>query len=125
MLRFLQHYIGEDKIDTIMQNFYEEWQFKHPSPDDFISYFNFHLEEDIDWFFKNVFSSTLNIDYSIKESKDKFIVQKLGGFNAPYEVAYYDKNGKELKRSWYKQSSNFAYYDKPINCSYAVIDLIE
>ena len=122
MLRFLQHYIGEDKIDTIMQNFYEEWQFKHPSPDDFISYFDSYLEEDVDWFFKNVFSSTLNIDYSIKESKDKFIVQKLGGFNAPYEVAYYDKNGKELKRSWYKQYSNFAYYDKPINCSYAVID---
>ena len=35
MLRFLQHYIGEEKMDSIMQQFYNEWKFRHPSPEDF------------------------------------------------------------------------------------------
>ena len=57
-----------------------------------------------------------------KKKRKKFVVQNLGGFDSPYEVAYYDKNGKELKRSWYRQDSEFAEYDKPYSCDYAVID---
>ena len=87
MLRFLQHYIGEEKMDTIMQKFYKEWQFRHPSPDDFRYYFDFYLDEDLDWFFDNVFSSTASIDFGIKKIKNRFLVQNLGGFNAPYEIA--------------------------------------
>ena len=122
MLRFLQHYIGEDKMDQILKQFYKEWQFKHPSPDDFKYYFDSNLDENLDWFFEDVFANTSNIDYSIKEKRKKFVVQNLGGFDSPYEVAYYDKNGKELKRSWYRQDSEFAEYDKPYSCDYAVID---
>ena len=121
MLRFLQHYIGEEKMDTIMQKFYKEWQFRHPSPDDFRYYFDFYLDEDLDWFFDNVFSSTASIDFGIKK-KNRFLVQNLGGFNAPYEIAYYNKDGDQIERNWYRQDQEYEYYQIPDNCFYAVID---
>ena len=122
MLRFLQHYIGEEKMDTIMQKFYKEWQFRHPSPDDFRYYFDFYLDEDLDWFFDNVFSSTASIDFGIKKIKNRFLVQNLGGFNAPYEIAYYNKDGDQIERNWYRQDQEYEYYQIPDNCFYAVID---
>ena len=76
-----------------MQKFYKEWQFRHPSPDDFRYYFDFYLDEDLDWFFDNVFSSTASIDFGIKKLKNRFLVQNLGRFNVPYEIAYYNEDG--------------------------------
>ncbi len=122
MLRFLQHYIGEEKMDTIMQQFYKEWKFRHPSPDDFRYYFDFYLDEDLDWFFDNVFFSTKSIDFSIKKLKNRFMVQNLGDFNAPYEIAYYNEDGDQLKRNWCRQDKEYKYYEIPDNCFYAVID---
>ena len=44
MMRYLQHYLGEEKLDIIMQDYYESWKFKHPEPKDFLSFFNKHLD---------------------------------------------------------------------------------
>ena len=122
MLRFLQHYIGEEKMDTIMQKFYNEWQFRHPSPDDFRYYFDSYLDEDLDWFFEKVFSSTASIDFDIKKIKNRFVVQNSGGFNVPYEIAYYNDDGDEIERNWCRQDQEYEYYEIPDNCFYAVID---
>jgi len=122
MLRFLQHYIGEEKMDSIMQQFYNEWKFRHPSPKDFRYYFDLHLDENMDWFFDNVFTNTTSIDFGIKKIKNQFQVQNLGDFNSPYEIAYYNKDGYELKRRWHRQKQKSAFYIVPENCSYAIID---
>ena len=31
---YLQHYLGEEKMNEIMQEFFDEWKFKHPQPND-------------------------------------------------------------------------------------------
>ncbi|MBT7520016.1 MAG: M1 family metallopeptidase, partial [Candidatus Marinimicrobia bacterium] len=62
MMRFLQHYLGEEKMDDIMQDFYETWKFRHPQPDDLKFFFDKHIDEDITWFFENVFETTSYID---------------------------------------------------------------
>ena len=54
--------------------------------------------------------------------KNQFQVQNLGDFNSPYEIAYYNKEGYELKRRWYRQKQKSAFYKIPENCSYAIID---
>jgi len=44
--RFLQHYLGEDKMDEIMQDYYETWKFKHPYPEDIRTVFEKHTDKD-------------------------------------------------------------------------------
>ena len=54
-MRYLQHYLGEDKMDEILQDFYRQWEFRHPYPEDLEAVFAAHLQKDLDWFFDNVF----------------------------------------------------------------------
>ncbi|MBA64622.1 MAG: hypothetical protein CMG55_02355 [Candidatus Marinimicrobia bacterium] len=122
MMRYLQHYIGEEKMDLIMQEFYETWKFRHPSPINFKYFFDKHLDEDVDWFFDNVFDKTTSIDFGIKKRRNKFEIINHGNFNVPFEIAYYNKKGNELVREWYKTDQKVTLYDIPKNCSYATID---
>ena len=55
---FFYNYLGEEKIDIIMQDYFNSWKFRHPGPEDFISFFNKHLDENIDWFFDKMIDST-------------------------------------------------------------------
>ena len=100
MMRYLQHYIGEEKMDKAMQEFYETWKYKHPGPNDFYSIFDKHIDEDLSYFFENVFDKNTFIDFGIKKVKDGFLLENKGSFNTPVEVAFYDKNYKELDREW-------------------------
>ena len=72
MMRFLQHYIGEEKIDQVNQDFYEIWKFRHPQPDDYLSLFSKHLNEDLEWFFDNLLNKTTYIDFGIKKKDENF-----------------------------------------------------
>ncbi len=67
MMRFLQHYLGEEKMDEIMQDFYETWKFRHPQPDDLEYFFDKHIDGDVNWFFENVFEKTSYIDFGISK----------------------------------------------------------
>ena len=95
-MRYLQHYLGEERLDVIMQDYYESWKFKHPGPKDFVSFFNKHLDEDINWFFENMIDSTTYIDYKISKKNGKYFLENVGSFNAIAEVAYYDEDNKEI-----------------------------
>lgn len=33
----IEQYIGRDRFDSVMKRYYEQWKFKHPQPEDFIS----------------------------------------------------------------------------------------
>ena len=58
-MRYLQHYLGEGKMDEILQDFYKQWEFRHPYPEDLEAVFSAHLQEDLDWFFDNVFEKVI------------------------------------------------------------------
>ena len=122
MMRFLQHYLGEEKIDQIMQDFYETWKFRHPQPDDFRSFFEKHLDEDITWFFENVFEKTSYIDFSITKNDNMFLLTNSGTFNVPVEVAYYDEAGEEISRLWVRTNDTTTQLDAPHNSASATID---
>ena len=60
-----------------MQDYYESWKFKHPGPKDFLSFFNKHLDEDINWFFENMIDSTTYIDYKISKKMENIFLRTL------------------------------------------------
>ena len=99
-MRYLEHYLSEEKIDIIFKDFFQKWKFKHPYPDDLEEIFNYHTNENLDWFFDNVFEKTTYVDYGITYVRNRFILYNYGTFACPVEVAYYDKNNKEINRQW-------------------------
>jgi len=122
MMRFLQHYIGEEKIDQVNQDFYEIWKFRHPQPDDYLSLFSKHLNEDLEWFFDNLLNKTTYIDFGIKKKDEKFLLTNFGTFNVPVEVAFYDDSAQEISRSWVRTDETTILLDAPLNSVSATID---
>ena len=122
MMRYLQHYIGESKIDIILKDYFESWKFKHPKSNDLINSFNNHLDEDVSWFFENLIDSTTYIDYMAHKRNGKFIIKNNGNFNVPIEVAFYDKRNKEVGKEWVRFQGGSHTLETPIGCKKIIID---
>jgi len=122
MMRYLQHYLGEEKMDMIMKDFYETWKFKHPGVNDFYSVFEKHTEDDLKSFFENVFDKTSFIDFGIKRENGEFLVENKGSFNTPIEIAYYNNEHKEILKEWIEFDGKTEVLNSPKAATYAVID---
>ena len=121
-MRYLQHYLGEDKMDEILQDFYRQWQYRHPYPEDLETVFAAHLKENLDWFFDNVFEKTTYVDYGIIKTDDQFILHNYGTFTCPVEVAFYNGSGQEIQRDWYHKIDNKKIMSLPLGAVSARID---
>jgi len=62
---YLITYLGEEKMDAIMQQYFNEWKFKHPSPNDFRKIVEDETGKDLGWFFNDLINSTKKLDYKI------------------------------------------------------------
>ncbi len=65
----LRSYLGDSKFDQIMQNYFSQWKFKHPQPEDFRSAFDTTTNKNLDWFFHDIVTTTDKLDYAIKKIK--------------------------------------------------------
>lgn len=84
---YLYHYLGEEKFNEIMQQFYEDWKFKHPSPEDLEYAFRTATDKNLDWFFDGLISTTNRIDYKIITAKNnKVLVKNVGDIASPIAI---------------------------------------
>lgn len=67
-LKWLESYMGEETFEKAMKDYYQQFQFKHPQPEDFERIFKSHANKDIQWFF-DVMQQDKSIDFAIKSSK--------------------------------------------------------
>ncbi len=68
-LKLLEKYVGTEKFDEIMQAFYDEWKFKHPSPEALQKHWEKSSTQNISWFFEGLMESNQKVDYAIKSVK--------------------------------------------------------
>ena len=120
--RFLQHYLGEEKMDKVMQDYYKNWKFKHPYPDDFQRVFENHTDKDLGWYFDGVFNTTDYIDFSIQKSRGRYIITNEGQLKTPVEVVFYGRNHIEIERRWIEGFEWRSTLNPPSNTWYAIID---
>jgi len=99
---YLQHYLGENKIDEIMHEFFDSWKFKHPSPGDLKYIFDKHTDSDLSWYFDGVINDTKVIDYSIKSDADGYLLTNNGSLTLPVEVAFYNDQDEIIESNWYE-----------------------
>jgi len=117
---YLEHYLGEDKLNEIMHDFYNEWKFKHPQPEDIRATFEKHTDIDLSWYFDDVLNTTNFIDYSIKKKGNTVTISKSGEMDAPVEVAYFDKDGLKIDSKWIEETTGNKIL-LPDNTDYAIV----
>ncbi len=62
---YLMAYIGEKKMDEAMKQYFNEWCFKHPQPEDLKKILERVSEKKLDWFFNDLINTTKKLDYKI------------------------------------------------------------
>ncbi|MEO8568301.1 MAG: M1 family metallopeptidase [Ginsengibacter sp.] len=61
--------LGADRFDYAFKTYIRRWAYKHPQPNDFFRTMNDAGGEDLNWFWKEWFFETWNLDQSVKNIK--------------------------------------------------------
>lgn len=103
---YLRHYLGDEKFDEAMHKYYENYEFKHPQPEDLQRIFEETLNEELNWVFEDLIKTTKRIEARLGrvksvESGYKVTVHNTGATKSPIPVAV--MNGNEiLELKWTK-----------------------
>ena len=98
VLAQLRYIIGEENFWNTLQNYFNDWAFKHPTPNDFIRCAEKTSGIELDWFLTDWTQTTNTIDYSIKsydskENQTVITVERVGLMPMPVEVQVLMKDG--------------------------------
>jgi hypothetical protein len=88
--KYLQHYLGTEKFDAMMQAYFEKWKFKHPLPNDFRIHAESFTQKDLSWFFDEVLANTKKMDYKVKiVSNNQLVVKNNGQLKTPFPITQF------------------------------------
>ena len=87
----LGYIIGEDNLKKTLKRYFDEWKFKHPTPNDFIRVAEKVSGAELSWYLLDWTKTTNTIDYGIKNvnvSENSTIVtlERIGLMPMPIEV---------------------------------------
>lgn len=88
---YLEQYVGKANMDRAMQAYYQQWQFRHPSPEDFRQVMEAELEY-LPWLFDGLLYSNGRLDYALLRTVpqgDSLAVwlENRGDINGPVPLA--------------------------------------
>lgn len=92
IFNYLKSYMGNNAFNIMMQDYFTQWQFKHPQPADFENLVKKHLpEQNIEWLFDGLIESSGHIDYGLtKLTKTangwEAIIKNKGDINGPIQI---------------------------------------
>lgn len=89
---YLLEYLGDDKTNLLMLEYFERWKFKHPQPEDFEAVAIEVVGDSLSWFFNDVIRSADKMDYSIsrikkEEGKLRIKVRNNGKIAGPFPIS--------------------------------------
>ena len=88
----LGYIIGEDNLAKTIKRYFNEWKFKHPTPNDFKRVAEKVSGMQLDWYLTHWTQTTNTIDYGIKEvisttnNNTKIILERIGLIPMPIDV---------------------------------------
>ena len=100
----LEYIVGKDAFWKGMKRYFNEWKFKHPTPNDFLRVMEKTSGLELNWFMDLWVGTTQHIDYSIEElEKEKkgqteIELKRIGQIPMPLDIKIVDKDGNT---TWY------------------------
>ena len=73
---YLRAYLGDSVFDSVMHDYYREWKFRHPQPDDLRSSFESLTGKNLSWFFDDLLTTTKRLDYKILRFENQHLLVK-------------------------------------------------
>lgn len=109
----LMGYLGEEKFDKCMREYYTKWKFKHPQPEDLKHVLESCSGTNLDWFFKDLIGTRQARDLKLLSLKadtaDKtnmlLRVKQKGDLIAPFPVSAI-KGDSVLFTKWYEPNAD-------------------
>lgn len=96
----LGYVIGQDKLMETLKKYYEDFKFKHPTPNDIKRTAEKVSGMELDWYLTDWTQTTNTIDYAINEvvadgNKTKVILERKGLMPMPLDLLVVDGNGNQ------------------------------
>ena len=87
----LGYLIGNDKMMQTLRRYYDEYKFKHPTPNDFKRIAEKVSGAELDWYLTDWTQTTNTIDYAIKEvseagSSTNIVLERIGRMPMPIDL---------------------------------------
>jgi hypothetical protein len=97
---YLDAYVGEEAVDSMMHAYYETWKFKHPSPEDLQLVMENHSPLEFDWIFEHGMAAEDPMDYKITAVSDRSVTIKNNGvMDAPVHLVAF-KGDEVVAEKW-------------------------
>lgn len=98
MLAQLGYIIGQENLDKTLKRYYKEWQFKHPTPNDFIRVAEKVSGAQLRWYLNDWTRTTNTIDYGIKniaekENQTEITLERIGLMPMPIDLTVHFTDG--------------------------------
>ncbi|UOQ72171.1 M1 family metallopeptidase [Hymenobacter cellulosilyticus] len=105
LLRYLAGYLGQEQFDKVMHAYYDQWQFRHPYPEDMQAVFESSTGQQLDWFFKDMLQNTHRYDAAVSDiqitdTQVKVLVRNDSPAPFAVPVSTVDAEGKVLETQW-------------------------
>ncbi len=96
----LAYIIGEENLDKTLKHYYDEWKFKHPTPNDFIRIAEKVSGAQLNWYLTDWTQTTNTIDYAVRDVKGdedstKVTLERMGRMPMPIDLKVSYTNGQE------------------------------
>ena len=118
MLYNLRYVLGEDLFKAAMQNYFNQWKFCHPYPEDFRNSIIQFTHVDLNWFFDEWLETAKTIDYGIKKvkrvkgTKDQYAItfKRYGRMQMPIDFSVktntHDQYDFYIPNNWFVKKTN-------------------
>jgi hypothetical protein len=98
----LGYIIGDDVRDQVILEYYNQWKFKHPDPNDFKRVAERVSGFELDWYLVDFTQTTNTIDYAVAALEDEngnvaITLERKGQMPMPLDITVKMKNGSEKK----------------------------
>lgn len=95
LFTWLEQEMGQDNFRNAMQDYYSQWQFRHPYPADFVDVFQAHSKQDLRWFFDGAMKAGKPVNTKISRIRRtrnglQFRVRNQSGFPLPVNIRLQD-----------------------------------
>lgn len=84
---YLRAYLGDSLYDSILHDYYRQWKFKHPQPDDLRTVFESHTNKNLVWFFEDLIGTTKRLDYKmVRYENHQLLIKNVGELISPLNI---------------------------------------
>jgi hypothetical protein len=100
-LHQLSYVIGQETFDRGMKRYFNEWSYKHPTPNDLKRIMEKESGLELDWYWEHWVGTTKTIDYGVRtitkasDTSTEVILERVGKMPMPLDVVVTYKDGSK------------------------------